>query len=111
MLPLMQSQGLQTGIGVEENSAAILLGHEVEIVGEGGALFVDLRDVGSDPNLGAFNLSGVRLTFLGDGDRLDVRNPPRSLRRRPSSQVPGSTRAPPDCTVARGSALPARRAR
>ena len=73
MLPLMQSQGLQTGIGVEENSAAILRGHEVEIVGEGGALFVDLRDAASDPKRGAFNLSGVRLTFLGDGDRLDVR--------------------------------------
>jgi len=73
MLPLMQSQGLQTGIGVEENSAAILHGHEVEIVGEGGALFVDLRDAASDPRRGAFNLSGVRLTFLGDGDLLDVR--------------------------------------
>lgn len=73
MLPLMQSQGLQTGIGVEENSAAILRGHEVEIVGEGGALFVDLRDAASDPKLGAFNLTGVRLTFLGDADRLDVR--------------------------------------
>jgi cyanophycinase len=69
----MQSQGLQTGIGVEENSAAILRGHEVEIVGEGGALFVDLRDATSDARLGAFNLSGARLTFLGDGDRLDVR--------------------------------------
>ena len=73
MLPLLQSQGLQTGIGVEENSVAILRGHEVEIVGEGGALFVDLRDAASDPKQGAFNLSGVRLTFLGDGDRLDVR--------------------------------------
>ena len=73
MLPLMQSQGLQTGIGVEENSAAILRGHDVEIVGEGGALFVDLRDAASDPKLGAFNLTGVRLTFLGDGDRLDAR--------------------------------------
>ena len=73
LLPLMQSQGLQTGIGVEENSAAILRGHEVEVVGEGGALFVDLRDAASDPKRAAFNLSGVRLTFLGDGDRLDVR--------------------------------------
>jgi cyanophycinase len=72
MLPLMQSQGLQTGIGVEENSAVILRGHEVEVVGEGGALFVDLRDAASDPKRGAFNVSGVRLTFLGDGDRLDV---------------------------------------
>ena len=73
MLPMMQSQGLQAGIGVEENSAAILRGHEVEIVGEGGALFVDLSDAASDPRRGAFNLAGVRLTFLGDGDRLDVR--------------------------------------
>jgi cyanophycinase len=73
MLPLMQSQGLQTAIGVEENSAAILRGHEVEIVGEGGALFVDLRDAASDAKRGAFNLAGVRLTFLGDGDRLDLR--------------------------------------
>lgn len=73
MLPLMQSQGLQAAIGVEENSAAILRGHEVEIVGEGGALFVDLRDAAADPKRGAFNLTGVRLTFLGDGDRLDAR--------------------------------------
>jgi cyanophycinase len=74
MLPLLQSHGLQAGIGVEENSAAILRGHEIEVVGEGGALFVDLRDAASDPKPGAFNLSGVRLTFLGDGDRFDVRS-------------------------------------
>lgn len=91
MLPLMQSQGLQTGIGVEENSAAILRGHEVEIVGEGGALFVDLRDAASDPKLGAFNLTGIRLTFLGDGDRLDVRT--RALR--PSAAKVAGTRVDP----------------
>jgi cyanophycinase len=70
---MMQSRGLATGIGVEENSAAILRGHDVEIVGEGGALFVDLREAASDAKLGAFNLANVRLTFLGDGDRLDLR--------------------------------------
>ena len=91
MLPLMQSQGLQTGIGVEENSAAILRGHDVEIVGEGGALFVDLRDAASDPKPGAFNLSGVRLTFLGDGDRLDTRT--RALT--PSSAKLAGTRIDP----------------
>jgi cyanophycinase len=91
MLPLMQSQGLQTGIGVEENSAAILRGNEVEVVGEGGALFVDLRDTGSAPNLAAFNLSGARLTFLGDGDRLDVRT--RVLT--PSAAKLGGTRIDP----------------
>lgn len=73
MLPLMRAEGLATGVGVEENSAAILRGHEIEVVGEGGALFVDLRDATADPRLEAFNLTGARLTFLGDGDRLDVR--------------------------------------
>jgi cyanophycinase len=73
MLPLMQSRGLELGIGVEENSAAILRGHELEVVGNGGALFVDLAQATSNPGLGAFNVTGARLTFLADGDRLDLR--------------------------------------
>ena len=73
MLPLMQAQGLELGIGVEENSAAILRGHELEVVGNGGALLVDLAQATSDSGLGAFNVTGVRLTYLGDGDRFDLR--------------------------------------
>jgi cyanophycinase len=73
MLPLMQSRGLQLGIGVEENSAAILRGRELEVVGEGGALLVDLADATTDAGRGAFNVAGVRLTYLGDGDRFDLR--------------------------------------
>lgn len=72
MLPLLQSQGIELGIGVEENSAAILRGRKLEVVGNGGALVVDLADARSDPGLGAFNLAGVRLTYLGDGDRMDL---------------------------------------
>jgi cyanophycinase len=94
MLPMMQSRGLATGIGVEENSAAILRGHDVEIVGEGGALFVDLRDAASDAKRGAFNLAGVRLTFLGDGDRLDLRT--RALT--PSAAKLAGTRIDPRAT-------------
>ena len=73
MLPLMQSRGLRAGLGVEEDSAAILRGGQVEVVGAGGALFVDLAGATTDAQLGAFNIAGVRLTFLGDGDRLDLR--------------------------------------
>jgi cyanophycinase len=73
MLPLMLSRGLQLGIGVEENSAAILRGREFEVVGEGGALLVDLADATTDAGRGAFNVAGVRLTYLGDGDRFDLR--------------------------------------
>jgi cyanophycinase len=73
MLPLMQSRGLQLGIGVEENSAAILRGRELEVVGEGGVLIVDLVDATTETGQGAFNIAGVRLTYLGDGDRFDWR--------------------------------------
>jgi cyanophycinase len=72
LLPAMQSQGYRKGLGVEEDSAAILRGGTVEVVGPGGALYVDLAAATSDPKLGVFNLAGARLTFLGHGDRLDL---------------------------------------
>ena len=72
LLPSMQSQGYRKGLGVEEDSAAILRGGTVEVVGPGGALYVDLAAATSDPKLGVFNLAGARLTFLGHGDRLDL---------------------------------------
>jgi cyanophycinase len=72
MLPLLQSRGYAFGLGVEENSAAIIRGHEVEIIGPGGALFVDLSHAATDESLGAFNMHGGQLSFLGDGDRLDL---------------------------------------
>jgi cyanophycinase len=72
MLAVMVDRGLPLGVGVEENSAAILRRGTVEVIGAGGALVVDLREAGSDPALGAFNLRNARLTFLGDGDRLEL---------------------------------------
>jgi cyanophycinase len=72
LLPAMQAQGFTKGLGVEEDSAAILRGGTVEVVGAGGALFVDLGAASTDPKLGVFNVAGARLTFLGDGDRLDL---------------------------------------
>jgi cyanophycinase len=73
MLPLMQSRGYTLGLGVEEDSAAVIRGHEVEVIGPGGALFVDLAEAATDRSAGAFNLQGAKLSFLGDGDRLDLR--------------------------------------
>ena len=93
MLPLMQSRGLRAGLGVEEDSAAILRGGQVEVVGAGGALFVDLADATTDAQLDAFNIAGVRLTFLGDGDRLDLRTralSPAAVRARGTRVEPGA---------------------
>jgi cyanophycinase len=72
MLPLMQARGLPLGLGVEENSAVVLRGTQVEVVGDGGALLVDLGEATTDPKLGAFNVAGARLSYLGDGDRVDL---------------------------------------
>ncbi|MDH0866278.1 cyanophycinase [Mitsuaria sp. GD03876] len=72
MLPLMMAKGYRLGLGVEENSAAVIHGDRVDIIGGRGALLVDLRDARSDPALGMFNLRGARLSYLDSGDRHDL---------------------------------------
>jgi cyanophycinase len=94
MLPLMQSRGVALGLGVEEDSAAMLRGHEVEVIGAGGVLFVDLAGSTSDPTLGAFNIAGVRLSYLGDGDRLDV-TPVRVAQPLYRPWIPATRETPP----------------
>ena len=66
MLPLMQARGYRLGLGVEENSAAVLHGDTVEVIGR--ALLVDLAEARSDATLGTFNLADVRLSLLDTGD-------------------------------------------
>jgi cyanophycinase len=73
MLALMQANGMKLGLGVEEDSAAVLHGDQIEVLGEGGALFVDLTEATTDPTLGVFNIANARLTYLGQGDRYDLR--------------------------------------
>jgi cyanophycinase len=72
LLPVMVRTGYQHGLGVEENTAAIVHRGVVEIVGAGGALFVDLAAAKTDPDAGAFNLRGARLSYLDRGDRMDL---------------------------------------
>lgn len=74
MLPLMMAKGYRFGLGVEENSAAIVQGDRIDIVGGRGALLVDLRDARSDASLGMFNVRGARLSYLDNGDRHDLRS-------------------------------------
>lgn len=73
MLVLMQAGGMKLGLGVEEDSAAVLRGDQIEVLGEGGALLVDLADATTEPALGVFNIANARLTYLGHGDRYDLR--------------------------------------
>jgi cyanophycinase len=73
MLVLMQAHDMTLGLGVEEDSAAVLRGDQVEVLGPGGALLVDLADAAMDTKLGVFNLSNARLTYMGHSDRYDLR--------------------------------------
>ena len=72
MLPAMRALGYQLGLGVEENTAAVVKGGEVEIVGARGALLVDLSEAKADASLPAFNLRGALLSYLDRGDRHDL---------------------------------------
>ncbi len=72
MIPLMLAKGYKMGLGVDENSAAIVQGDMVEIIGAKGALLVDLNDVKTETSTGALNASGIRVSYLDRGDRYDL---------------------------------------
>ncbi|MBT9491778.1 MAG: cyanophycinase [Paucibacter sp.] len=74
MIPLMMAKGYKLGLGVDENSAAIIHGDDIEVIGGKGALLVDLTDVKTDPTLGAFNLTHARLNYLDHGDRYHMKS-------------------------------------
>lgn len=72
LLPLMQWQGYRRGLGVEENSAAVVRGDEVEVIGAKGVLFVDLSEAATNEKLAGFNISNVSLSWLDSGDKLQL---------------------------------------
>ena len=73
MIPLMMAKGYKLGLGVDENTAAIIRGDEIEVIGDRGCMVVDLTEARSDPTLGAFNVQGARLSYLEHGDRYHMR--------------------------------------
>jgi len=73
MLPLMLAKGYRFGLGVDEGSAAIIHGDEIEVLGNTGALLVDLSDASTNPALPVFNLRNARLNYLDHGDRYNLR--------------------------------------
>lgn len=73
MIPLMMAKGYKIGLGVDENTAAIIRGDEIEVIGDRGCLVVDLTEAKADESLGAFNVQGARLSYLEHGDRYHMR--------------------------------------
>lgn len=61
------------GIGLGPDTAAILWDDKLEVVGHGGVIIVDLTGATPAADDGGFNLKGARLSYLDDGDQIDMR--------------------------------------
>lgn len=72
-LVAMHSQGIQYGIGVDENTALVVRnGSNVKVAGYRGAVVLDLSEATHDPALPAFNLKNARLSYLDHGDSFNL---------------------------------------
>ena len=73
LLPLLQARGVSVGVAVEEDSAAVFRGSEIEVIGGRGVLIADLAGATRQAAQREFNLASARLHWLEAGDRFDLR--------------------------------------
>ena len=73
LLPVMVERGFTVGLGVDENTAAIVNGESIEAIGASGVLLIELDQADRTPGRKPFALRNARLSLLGDGDRVDLR--------------------------------------
>lgn len=69
LLPLMAARGLPLGLGVEEDSAALLQAGTLEVLGRHGVLVADLAPARVEATA-PLALQGARLHWLRPGDRM-----------------------------------------
>jgi cyanophycinase len=75
MLPVMLAKGYTLGIGIDENTAAVVgPSRDVTIIGYRGALVLDLAGATVDKAQPNFNLSNARISYLDSGDRFNLVN-------------------------------------
>jgi len=73
MLPAMLSKGYTLGLGIDENTAAVVgPTREVSVIGHTGAIVLDLQGATSDKAQSGFNLSNARISYLDAGDRFSI---------------------------------------
>jgi cyanophycinase len=75
MLPVMLAKGYTLGLGIDENTAAVVgPSRDVTIIGYRGALVLDLAGATVDKAQPNFNLSNARISYLDSGDRFNLVN-------------------------------------
>ena len=73
ILVAMRQLGVTRGLGVGADTAAVIEDAHVEVVGGEGVLLIDLSEGRSiDSAEEGSHLAGARLSYLEDGDRLDM---------------------------------------
>jgi cyanophycinase len=71
MLPAMLKKGYKLGLGIDEDTAMVVLpNRDVEVVGYKGALVLDLSN--AVVHEGAFNVTNVRVSYLDNGDHFNI---------------------------------------
>jgi cyanophycinase len=75
MLPVMLAKGYTLGLGIDENTAAVVgPSRDVTIIGYRGALVLDLAGATTNKAQPAFNVSDARISYLDSGDRFNLVN-------------------------------------
>ena len=73
MLPVMLKKGYRLGLGIDENTAAVVgPDRQLEVIGYKGAILLDLARASVDRQQAAFNVSNVAISYLDHGDRVDL---------------------------------------
>ena len=92
-LAAMQSQQLKFGIGVAENTALVVTGgSRVKVIGDHGAVVLDLSKATSDPAVAGFNLKHARLSYVDRADSYDM----ATLTVSPSPEKEGGAKIDPN---------------
>ncbi|MFJ1469704.1 cyanophycinase [Massilia orientalis] len=73
MLPAMLAKGYTLGLGIDENTAAVVgPAHDVTVIGYRGALVLDLAGATTDKSKPGFNIANARISYLDSGDRFNL---------------------------------------
>jgi len=72
MLPAMLAKHYRLGLGIDENTAAVVgPDRSIAVIGYKGALLLDLARAHVDPGRRGFNVADARISYLDSGDRYD----------------------------------------
>lgn len=71
LLAMLQN-GKNRGIGIHADTLIIYRDNQFQVIGETGAVIIDLSDAVTTQNDFGIDIQGVRLTYLTDGDRFDL---------------------------------------